>query len=191
MYSITTGPQTPGRRHLSPGATFHRLAEAPTQQARAHGTGKAGAVVIVGRMTAATLRHMPRVRPARWLAGAICALALLVLAGCGSTPKSGGAAASGHSESGQASYYGNEFHGRKTANGERFDQGKLTAAHRTLPFGTRVKVTNTQNGKSVIVRVNDRGPFVKGRVIDLSSSAFKSLASLNAGVVPVRLQVID
>lgn len=146
----------------------------------------------MGRMSAATLRHTPRAHPARWLGEAVCALALLVLAGCGSTPKSGGGAvASGHSESGQASYYGNEFHGRKTANGERFDQGKLTAAHRTLPFGTRVKVTNTQNGKSVVVRVNDRGPFVKGRVIDLSSSAFKSLASLNAGVVPVRLQVID
>ncbi len=142
-------------------------------------------------MTAATLRHAFHAQPAGWLAGAVCALALLLLAGCGSTPKAGGAVASGHSESGQASYYGNEFHGRKTANGERFDQGKLTAAHRTLPFGTRVKVTNTQNGKSVVVRVNDRGPFVKGRVIDLSSSAFKSLASLNAGVVPVRIQVID
>lgn len=142
-------------------------------------------------MTAAALRQVTPAHPARWLAGAVCALALMLIAGCGSTPKAGGAVASGHSESGQASYYGNEFHGRKTANGERFDQGQLTAAHRTLPFGTRVKVTNTQNGKSVIVRVNDRGPFVKGRVIDLSISAFKSLASLNAGVVPVRLQVID
>lgn len=128
---------------------------------------------------------------ARWLALGLCALALLILAACGSAPKSGGGAARGHSESGQASYYGNEFQGRKTANGERFDQSGLTAAHRTLPFGTRVRVTNTQNGKSVTVRVNDRGPFVKGRVIDLSSSAFKAIASLNAGVVPVRIQVID
>lgn len=142
-------------------------------------------------MTAATLRHTVHAHPARWLAGGLCVLALLVVAGCSSTPKSGGGAASGHSESGQASYYGNEFHGRKTANGERFDQGKLTAAHRTLPFGTQVKVTNTQTGKSVTVRVNDRGPFVKGRVIDLSSSAFKAIASLNAGVVPVRIQVVD
>lgn len=129
------------------------------------------------------------------LARGACAVALLVLAGCSSTPKSGsypaGSATSGHSESGLASYYGNEFNGRKTANGERFDQGKLTAAHRTLPFGTHVKVTNKQNGKSVVVRVNDRGPFAKGRVIDLSSSAFKRIAYLGAGVVPVHIQVVD
>lgn len=141
---------------------------------------------------AADIRPLPI--PARVLAGWLCALALLALAGCSSAPKSGSSAASapsGHRESGIASYYGNEFHGRKTANGERFDQAQLTAAHRTLPFGTRLKVTNTQTGKSVQVRVNDRGPFVKGRVIDLSSSAFKSIASLNAGVVPVRIQVVD
>lgn len=136
--------------------------------------------------------------PPRRLAGWLCALALLLvllaLTGCGSTPRSGSGAASapsGHSESGMASFYGNEFQSRKTANGERFDQAQLTAAHRTLPFGTRLKVTNTQTGKSVQVRVNDRGPFVKGRVIDLSSSAFKSIANLNAGVVPVRIQVVD
>ncbi len=141
-----------------------------------------------------TLATVPPSPPLRLLAGWLCAVVLLALAGCGSTPKSGSGAASapiGHSESGQASYYGNEFHGRKTANGERFDQAKLTAAHRTLPFGTRLKVTNTQTGKSVQVRVNDRGPFVKGRVIDLSSSAFKTIASINAGVVPVRIQVVD
>lgn len=141
-----------------------------------------------------TLATVPPSPPPRLLAGWLCALALLALAGCSSTPKSGGggaSASSGHSETGQASYYGNEFHGRKTASGEPFDQAKLTAAHRTLPFGTRLKVTNTQTGKSVQVRVNDRGPFVKGRVIDLSSSAFKTIASLNAGVVPVRIQVVD
>jgi len=141
--------------------------------------------------TLATVAPSPPLRP---LAGWLCALALLALAGCSSTPKSGSggtSAARGYSETGQASYYGNEFHGRKTANGEQFDQAKLTAAHRTLPFGTRLKVTNTQTGKSVQVRVNDRGPFVKGRVIDLSSSAFKAIASLNAGVAPVRIQVVD
>ena len=127
----------------------------------------------------------------RTLAAGLCLLALFMLAGCGSTPKSGGSVSSGHSESGMASYYGNEFHGRKTANGERFDQGKLTAAHRTLPFGTRVKVTNKQNGRSVVVRVNDRGPFVKGRVIDLSSAAFRHIAYLGAGVVPVQIEVVD
>jgi rare lipoprotein A len=135
--------------------------------------------------TATTPIHAPP--RGRWLV----ALALALLAGCSSTPKSSAPVARGLSESGQASYYGNEFHGRKTANGERFDQNQLTAAHRTLPFGTRLKVTNTQNGKTVVVRVNDRGPFVKGRVIDLSSSAFRSIAQLNSGVVPVRIQVID
>lgn len=145
---------------------------------------------IVKRMTAAALRHEFHTHPVRWLAGGLCALALMV-AGCSSTPKVGEAVPTGHSESGMASFYGNEFHGRKTANGERFDQAKLTAAHRTLPFGTRLKVTNTQTGKSVMVRVNDRGPFVKGRIIDLSSSAFKTIASLNAGVAPVRIQVVD
>jgi len=103
----------------------------------------------------------PRSACLRW-AGAACLLMMALLVGCSSTPNS---SASGHSDTGQASYYGNEFHGRKTANGERFDQGKLTAAHRSLPFGTRVKVTNTQNGKTVVVRVNDRGPFVKGRIM--------------------------
>ncbi|MCZ8292709.1 MAG: septal ring lytic transglycosylase RlpA family protein [Hylemonella sp.] len=142
--------------------------------------------------TFATISPSPPLRP---LAGWLCAVVLLALAGCSSAPKSGSgggaSAASGHSETGQASYYGNEFHGRKTANGELFDQAKLTAAHRTLPFGTRLKVTNTQTGKSVQVRVNDRGPFVKGRIIDLSSSAFKAIASINAGVAPVRIQVVD
>lgn len=142
-------------------------------------------------MTVTALRHELHGHPVRRLAAGLCTLALLMLAACSSTPKSGGSVASGHGESGQASYYGNEFHGRKTASGERFDQAKLTAAHRTLPFGTRLKVTNTQNGRSVEVRVNDRGPFVKGRIIDLSSSAFKTIASLNAGVAPVRIQVVD
>jgi rare lipoprotein A len=133
---------------------------------------------------------------ARGLARAFCAVALLVLVGCSSAPKVGGGslgggATSGHSESGMASYYGNEFQSRKTASGERFDQGKLTAAHRTLPFGTRLKVINTQNGRSVVVRVNDRGPFARGRIIDLSRSAFKSIASLNSGVVHVHIQVVD
>lgn len=129
--------------------------------------------------------------PHRWWRWLTTLAFLALLAGCGSTPKSGAPVSSGHSESGMASYYGNEFNGRKTASGERFDQGKLTAAHRTMPFGTRVKVTNTKNNRSVVVRVNDRGPFVRGRVIDLSSSAFRSIAGLNEGVVPVRIQVID
>lgn len=129
----------------------------------------------------------PRLRRQAWLAAG----AALLLAACSSTPKHGAHVDSGYSESGMASYYGNEFHGRKTANGERFDQSKLTAAHKQLPFGTRVRVVNTSNGRSVVVRVNDRGPFVKGRIIDLSRSAFTTIASTNAGVIPVRIVVLD
>ena len=130
-----------------------------------------------------------RWRSGRYLAS-ICVLLILNFAGCGSTPRAGTPASVGHTETGLASFYGNEYQSRKTSSGEIFDQSKPTAAHRTLPFGTRLKVTNSQNGKSVIVRVNDRGPFAKGRVIDLSSSAFKSIANLNLGVVPVKIEVI-
>ena len=125
------------------------------------------------------------------LSGFVITLFCLILAACSSTPKSGTPVSIGHTESGVASFYGNEFQSRKTSNGEIFDQGKLTAAHRTLPFGTKVRVVNAQNGKSIIVRVNDRGPFAKGRIIDLSSSAFKSIASLNAGVINVKIEVVQ
>ncbi len=93
--------------------------------------------------------------------------------------------------SGKASFYAQQHHGKLTASGERFDQHSLTAAHRTLPFGTRVRVINTRNGKSVVVRINDRGPFVRGRVIDLSKAAFQSIASTRSGVIRVRLERAD
>ncbi|EQM77960.1 septal ring lytic transglycosylase RlpA family protein [Stutzerimonas stutzeri] len=96
-----------------------------------------------------------------------------------------------HIGSGKASYYGSQHHNKQTASGERFDQGSLTAAHRTLPFGTKVRVTNTRNGKSVVVRINDRGPFVRGRIIDLSKAAFERIASKRAGVIRVRLEKVD
>lgn len=82
---------------------------------------------------------------------------------------------------GIASWYGPGFHGRKTANGERFDMGELTAAHKTLPFGTRVLVHNPRNGKKVVVRINDRGPYVPGRVIDLSQAAATALGMKGRG----------
>ena len=85
--------------------------------------------------------------------------------------------------SGGASFYGEEWNGRRTANGEIFNTYELTAAHKSLPFGTKVKVVNKTNGKSVVVRINDRGPFVKGRTIDLSKKAFQSIASINKGVL--------
>ena len=85
--------------------------------------------------------------------------------------------------SGSASFYGEEWNGRRTANGEIFNTYELTAAHKTLPFGTKVKVVNKTNGKSVIVRINDRGPFVKGRTIDLSKKAFQSIANIKKGIL--------
>lgn len=91
---------------------------------------------------------------------------------------------------GKASYYGKWHHGRKTANGERFNKNAMTAAHRTLPMGTWVRVTNTKNSKSVIVRINDRGPYHKKRIIDLSHAAAEQIGMVRGGVVPVRLEVI-
>ena len=96
----------------------------------------------------------------------------------------------GHTESGKASYYAKKFQSKKTASGELYDHAEKTAAHKKLPFGTRVKVTNIKNGKSVIVRINDRGPFVKGRIIDLSGSAFGSIAKFDDGVITVKIEVI-
>ena len=94
----------------------------------------------------------------------------------------------GAAQTGMASYY---KHGKRTANGERFDPHGMTAAHRTLPFGTRVLVTNLKNGKSVIVRINDRGPFTKGRVIDLSLGAAKVVGLTQSGVAKVKVVKLD
>jgi rare lipoprotein A len=91
-------------------------------------------------------------------------------------------------ETGKASYYADKFQGRKTANGETFKQSKKTAAHKTLPFGTKVTVKNLANGRTVKVRINDRGPFVKGRSIDLSKRAAKKIAMVNAGVADVEIR---
>ncbi len=91
---------------------------------------------------------------------------------------------------GQATYYGSRSHGRKTASGETFNKNAMVCAHRTLPFGTQVRVTNKKNGKSVVVRVIDRGPFGKGKVIDLSPAAARQLDMIRAGVVPVHLEVV-
>ena len=96
----------------------------------------------------------------------------------------------GRAQTGVASYYDDKFQGRRTASGERFDQRKMSAAHRTLPFGTKVRVTNPANGRSVVVRVNDRGPFVKGRVIDLSRAAAERLGMVRAGLAQVKLEVL-
>lgn len=88
---------------------------------------------------------------------------------------------------GTASWYGPGFHGRRTSSGERFDQQELTAAHRTLPFGSTIRVTNIDNGKSVVVRINDRGPFIRGRIIDLSRGAAQRIGMMGAGTARVEL----
>jgi len=92
---------------------------------------------------------------------------------------------------GVASYYGRRFHGRLTANGERFNMNEMTAAHRTLPFGSRVRVTNSNNGRSVVVRINDRGPFIRGRHIDLSRAAAEEIGMISRGHSNVELELIE
>jgi rare lipoprotein A len=97
-----------------------------------------------------------------------------------------------HKENAIASYYADMFHNRKTASGAKFDNNKLTAAHKKLPFGTKLKITNPSNDKSVVVTVNDRGPFVKGREIDLSKKAFMMIASnKGSGVQKVTIEIIE
>ena len=93
-------------------------------------------------------------------------------------------------QTGVASFYGGKWHGKRTANGEIFDTHSLTAAHKTLPFNTKVKVTNLSNGKSVIVRINNRGPYSKGRVIDLSTAAFSAIENTSKGITKVQLQIV-
>ena len=91
---------------------------------------------------------------------------------------------------GNASWYGPGFHGRTTANGEKFNQNAMTAAHKRLPFGAKIKVTNQLNGKSLTLRVNDRGPFAKGRILDASKAAAQKLGFKNRGHAPVCVTVI-
>lgn len=124
-----------------------------------------------------------------FVAVALCSVAT-VLSGCIGGGGGGYVPHRGETFTGMASWYGPGFHGKATASGERFDQGKLTAAHRTLPFGTVLRVTNLQNGRSVEVRINDRGPFVRGRILDLSKGAAKKLRMIDAGVVRVRVKVL-
>ncbi len=93
-------------------------------------------------------------------------------------------------EEGIASYYSDDFEGKLTASGEEFSQFGLTAAHRTLPFGTLVKVTNLENGRSVVVKINDRGPFIQGRIIDLSKTASQKLGFFGKGLAKVKVEVL-
>ncbi len=92
-------------------------------------------------------------------------------------------------QDGIASYYAQKFEGRLTANGERFSNTEYTCAHKTLPFGTKLKVTNLNNNKSIVVRVNDRGPFIKGRIIDLSKIAAQEIGMVQKGIVNVHIEI--
>ena len=120
---------------------------------------------------------------------------LATLSGCATTTPRGGvrtpAPATSAVQTGEASWYGAAHQGRRTASGEAYDMYRLTAAHPTLPLGVHVLVTNIKNGRSVEVRVNDRGPTVAGRIIDLSYAAAAVLGAIGDGVIPVRLRVLS
>jgi rare lipoprotein A len=129
----------------------------------------------------------------------VIALAAVLLAGCAHKkharrtpppPAPSVAPQPGYSETGVASWYGHPYHGRRAANGEIYDMEKLTAAHRTLPFETWLRVVNLDNGETVEVRINDRGPFVEGRIIDLSHAAARAIDMIGPGIARVRIEVI-
>jgi len=133
---------------------------------------------------------------AAWVGAAVLTL---MLSGCATTRGTGPAppaetkpvTAPSAVQIGEASWYGEPHHGRPTASGETYDMLQLTAAHRTLPMGTRVMVTNLKNGRAVEVRINDRGPSVAGRIIDLSFAAAQRLGATSAGTIPVRIRVLS
>ncbi len=124
-------------------------------------------------------------------------LILLILSGfllsgsCSVSKESGRNTVYKFYQKGEASWYGPGFNGKKTASGEIFDMNKLTAAHKKLAFGTKVRVTNLNNNKSVIVRINDRGPYKKGRIIDLSKKAAEKIGLVQSGVAPVKIEIVS
>jgi len=97
----------------------------------------------------------------------------------------------GYTETGKASFYGDQHQSKKTASGDPYNNDLKTAAHRDIPFGSKIRVTNVDNGKSVVVKVNDRGPFAKGRIVDLSKSAFSSIGNTSSGLINVQIEVIE
>jgi peptidoglycan lytic transglycosylase len=130
------------------------------------------------------MASLPAIR--HQIGAAAMALLLLHAAACATTRP----ASAPRGEVGNASYYAGEHHGGRTASGERYDMEAMTAAHRTLPFGTRARITNLENGRSVTVRINDRGPWTKGRILDLSYAAARRLGIIVSGVARIRIQVL-
>jgi len=148
------------------------------------------------RFVLATSQRLPlnRVHPAA-LGAVFCVVccSLLLTTGCSKkkhAPRAPQAPAPGWTETGVASWYGDPYHGRRAANGEIYDMEQLTAAHRTLPFGALVRVTNLSNDRQVEVRINDRGPFKDGRIIDLSRAAARDIELLRPGTARVRVQLL-
>lgn len=129
-------------------------------------------------------------RPGTW--HLIPLLFILLITGCAErAPLSSSASESRFTQEGKASFYARMHHGQRTASGERHDQSALVAAHRSLAFGSRVRVTNLDNGKQVTVRINDRGPFVRGRIIDLSRAAAERIGMIDQGIVRVRIETLQ
>ena len=118
---------------------------------------------------------------------------LTLVAGCATTGTSGtpGRAGKGYTQEGLATWYGRNHHGGPTASGERFNMHAMTAAHRTLPFGTMVRVEDLKTGRSVVVRINDRGPYGRGRIIDVSEAAARELGIIDRGIAKVRIVVLS
>jgi rare lipoprotein A len=123
-------------------------------------------------------------------ATSLLVLSLLTLSACMTVPKGRGDYDAGYVERGVASWYGGYFHGRPTASGTIYDQFRMTAAHRLLPLGSMVRVTNAQNGREVMAVINDRGPFIRGRVIDLSYAVAQQLGVVKQGTIPVLIEVV-
>ncbi len=151
--------------------------------------------IITHSMTAKPFHRLPRVRH-RHLLGVPTLLILLLVGACSLPPSKVKVPTVSQvhgrvTQSGIASWYGPGFHGKATASGTVYNQNDFTAAHQTLPLGTRVMVTNLQNGSSTEVTINDRGPFAKARIIDLSYAAGATLGMIGPGTIPVRLEVLD
>jgi len=121
---------------------------------------------------------------------ALSALILTIISSCSTVQYKTDPKLIGYAEHGIASFYAMKFQFRKTSSGDRFNQLALTAAHRSLPFGTKVRVTNLVNKRSVTVKINDRGPFIEGRIIDLTRYAFSKIGDTEQGLIKVKLEVI-
>ncbi|MFH1763527.1 MAG: septal ring lytic transglycosylase RlpA family protein [Gemmatimonadota bacterium] len=139
----------------------------------------------------APLRPSSRLRPAAWLPVVLLLHGCALAGGPAAPPPSPGGLPAGWSEVGMASWYGHPYHGRATASGESYDMEAPTGAHRTLPFGTRLRVENLDNGRSATLTINDRGPFAKERILDVSRRVAEELGMLGPGTARVRITILE